>query len=80
MGTGPVALATCRGREMGPEWVWIWASPAVSWRHLVVMAGIAAPARRGCWRGVHDLGMGHCGLLGGDAVTLFLPFKALRAP
>lgn len=56
MGTGPVALSTFRGREMGPEWVGIWASQAVSLRHLVVMAGIAAPARRGRWRGVHDWG------------------------
>lgn len=34
-------------REMWPGWVWVGELQAVSWRHLVVMTGIAAPALKG---------------------------------
>lgn len=47
---------------MWPGWVWVGESQAVSWRHLVVMTGIAAPALKG------DAGAGAG--LGCDPATL----------
>lgn len=75
---------------MWPGWLWVWASQAVSWRHLLVVAGVAAPARKGAAGagcGARGLGLGQ---FGSWAVTLRGTLKpgpvfrgetkALRAP
>lgn len=51
---------------MKPVWGWVWASQAVSWRHLVAVVGVAAPALKGLQAQGVWLGLGYFGLLGCD--------------